>query len=105
MLRHILRNALPPLIVLMTMEMGVAILVEAALSFIGIGLETHVAAWGSMVSEGYKHLFTHPMLSFTPGLAIMLVVFGFNMAGNGPQLYVNNLLRSSVIISLNLKGP
>jgi peptide/nickel transport system permease protein len=68
MLRHIFPNAFPPIIVM---------------SFLGIGIEPPTAAWGGMVSEGYKYLMTNPVLSFAPGIAIMLVVFGFNMVGDG----------------------
>jgi len=83
MLRHILPNSFPPLIVLITMNLGFAILAEAGLSFLGIGIEPPGAAWGAMVSEGYRYLFTHPILSFAPGVAIMLLVFAFNMVGDG----------------------
>ena len=83
MLRHILPNCLPPLIVLITMMMGMTILAEAGLSFLGIGIEEPGAAWGAMVNDGYQYLLTHPILSFAPGLAIMLVVFSYNMVGDG----------------------
>lgn len=81
--RHIIPNALPPLIVLMTMQLGNLILAEAGLSFLGIGIEPPGAAWGAMVNEGYKHLLSNPVLSLAPGLAIMVVVFAFNMVGDG----------------------
>jgi peptide/nickel transport system permease protein len=83
MIRHILPNALPPMIVLITLQLGNLILAEAALSFLGIGIEPPGAAWGSMVADGYKYLATNPVLSFAPGLTIMLVVFAFNMVGDG----------------------
>ncbi len=83
MFRHILPNAFPPLIVLMTMQLGNLILAEAGLSFLGIGIQPPGAAWGAMVNEGYKYLLSNPVLSFAPGLAIMLVVFAFNMVGDG----------------------
>jgi ABC-type dipeptide/oligopeptide/nickel transport system permease subunit len=81
--QHILPNAFPPLIVLMTMQLGNLILAEAGLSFLGIGIEPPGAAWGAMVNDGYRYLLHNPMLSFAPGLAIMLVVFAFNMVGDG----------------------
>jgi ABC-type dipeptide/oligopeptide/nickel transport system permease subunit len=81
--RHILPNAMPPLIVLMTMQLGNLILAEAGLSFLGIGIEPPGAAWGAMVNDGYKHLLRNPVLSLAPGFAIMLVVFAFNMVGDG----------------------
>ena len=83
MLNHVLPNCFPPLIVLMTMQIGAAILAEAGLSFLGIGIEPPAAAWGLMVSDGRIYVMTNPVLSFAPGLAIMLVVFAFNMVGDG----------------------
>lgn len=83
MFGHILPNALPPMIVLITLQLGGLILAEAALSFLGIGIKPPGAAWGSMVSDGYQYLLSNPVLSFAPGLAIMLVVFAFNMVGDG----------------------
>jgi peptide/nickel transport system permease protein len=83
MLGHILPNAFPPLIVLMTMQLGALILAEAGLSFLGIGINPPGAAWGAMVWDGYKYLVSNPALWLAPGLAIMLVVFAFNMVGDG----------------------
>lgn len=83
MLQHILPNCFPVLIVTMTMQMGAAILMEAGLSFLGVGIQPPGAAWGSMVSDGYYYLSTHPVLSLAPGVAIMLLVFAFNMVGDG----------------------
>ncbi len=83
MLRHIVPNCLPPLIVLVTMMLGAVILAEAGLSFLGIGIEAPTAAWGAMVSDGRDYLLSNPILSFAPGVAIMLVVFAFNMVGDG----------------------
>jgi ABC-type dipeptide/oligopeptide/nickel transport system permease subunit len=83
MLRHIVPNAMPPLIVLVTMQIGAAILAEAGLSYLGIGITPPTASWGSMVNDGFKYLLTNPLLSFVPGLAIMVVVFAFNMVGDG----------------------
>jgi peptide/nickel transport system permease protein len=83
MLRHILPNAFPPLIVLMTMQLGTLILAEAALGFLGIGIVPPTAAWGSMVNESYVYLQTNPWLCFAPGICIFLVVFSFNMVGDG----------------------
>ncbi len=82
-LRHVLPNILHPLLVLMTMQLGSLILAEASLSFLGIGIEPPGAAWGAMVNDGYQHLLRNPVLSFAPGLAIMMTVFAFNMVGDG----------------------
>jgi peptide/nickel transport system permease protein len=83
MLKHIFPNAMPPVIVLITMQLGGLILGEAILSFLGIGIKPPGAAWGSMVADGQQYLLTNPWLSFAPGLAIMFVVFAFNMVGDG----------------------
>jgi len=83
MMGHILPNAMPPVIVLVTLQLGGIIMAEAALSFLGIGIKPPGAAWGAMVSDGYRYLLMNPVLSFAPGIAIMLVVFGFNMVGDG----------------------
>ena len=96
MFRHLLPNCFPPLIVLVTLQLGVAILAEAALSFLGLGIEPPGAAWGSMVNEGYKHLLRNPALSFAPGIAIMVVVFAFNMAGDGLRDALDPRLRGTL---------
>jgi peptide/nickel transport system permease protein len=83
MLKHILPNSIMPIVVIMAMMMGAAILSEAGLSFLGVGIEPPGAAWGAMVSDGYRYLLTNPILSFAPGVAVMLVVFSFNMVGDG----------------------
>jgi peptide/nickel transport system permease protein len=83
MIGHILPNALPPIIVLVTLQLGGIIMAEAGLSFLGIGIKPPGAAWGAMVNDGYRYLLTNPILSFAPGIAIMLVVFAFNMVGDG----------------------
>ena len=83
MLSHVLPNALPPMIVLITLQLGGIIMAEAGLSYLGIGIKPPGAAWGAMVNDGYKYLLTNPVLSFAPGIAIMLVVFAFNLLGDG----------------------
>jgi peptide/nickel transport system permease protein len=83
MFRHILPNCFSPLIVVMSMMMGTTILAEAGLSFLGIGIESPTASWGSMINDGREYLLSHPILSFAPGFVIMLVVLSFNMVGDG----------------------
>ena len=83
MLRHIVPNAFPPLMIMVTLQLGTMILAEAGLSFIGVGIQPPAPAWGAMVNTGYPYLFSHPVLSIAPGLAIALVVFAFNMVGDG----------------------
>ena len=96
MLRHILPNCFPPLIVLVTMQMGSAILAEAGLSYIGVGVEPPAASWGLMVNDGRLYLLTNPIISFTPGLAIMFVVFAFNMVGDGLRDALDPRLRGTL---------
>jgi peptide/nickel transport system permease protein len=93
MFNHVLPNCLPPMIVLSTLQLGSIILAEAGLSFLGIGIRPPGAAWGSMVSDGYRFLISNPLLSFAPGLAIMLVVFAFNMVGDGVRDALDPRLR------------
>jgi peptide/nickel transport system permease protein/oligopeptide transport system permease protein len=96
MVRHLVPNCLPPLIVLITMMLGTTILAEAGLSFLGVGIEPPTAAWGSMVNDGREYLLTHPILSFAPGLAIMLTVFAFNMVGDGLRDALDPRLRGTL---------
>lgn len=94
--RHVLPNCLPPLIVLITMQMGAAILAEAGLSFLGVGIEPPGAAWGTMVNDGREYLLTNPLLSCAPGIAIVLVVFSFNMVGDGLRDALDPRLRGTL---------
>jgi ABC-type dipeptide/oligopeptide/nickel transport system permease subunit len=96
MFRHILPNCFSPLIVQMTMMMGLAILIEASLSFLGLGIKPPTAAWGSMVYDGYKYLIMRPILSIAPGGAIMLIVFAFNMVGDGLRDTLDPRLRGAI---------
>ncbi|MDR7542876.1 MAG: ABC transporter permease [Armatimonadota bacterium] len=81
--RHILPNALAPVIVLATLGMATAIIAEAALSFLGLGVQPPTPSWGTMLNEGRAFLRTAPHISTLPGLAIMLTVLGFNFLGDG----------------------
>ena len=96
MFRHLLPNALPPLLVLITMNLGTAILLEATLSFLGIGIAPPTPSWGSMVSGGYKYLLTNAMISFAPGVCILLVVLSFNMVGDGLRDALDPRLRGKI---------
>jgi peptide/nickel transport system permease protein len=96
MLRHVFPNCLPPLIVMITMMMGMTILAEAGLSYLGIGIQAPAAAWGGMISDGYSRITTNPILSFAPGIAIMLVVFAFNMVGDGLRDALDPRLRGTI---------
>jgi peptide/nickel transport system permease protein len=83
MFRHLLPNALPPIIVQTTLQLGFLIIAEAGLSYLGIGINPPTAAWGSMIREGVDYLRSYPILTLVPGIAVILAVFGFNLVGDG----------------------
>jgi len=96
MFRHLLPNCFPPLIVMVTMVLGEVILAEAGLSFLGVGVEAPIAAWGSMISDGRNYLLRAPILSFAPGFALMMAVFGFTMVGDGLRDALDPRLRGII---------
>jgi len=96
MFRHVLPNCLSSLIVQVTLTIGGAILMEASLSFLGLGIAPPAAAWGAMVYDGYRYLTTYPVLSFAPGLAVMIVVLAFNMVGDGLRDALDPRLRGII---------
>ena len=96
LIRHIVPNCFSPILVMITMMMGTTILAEAGLSFIGIGITPPTPAWGSMVTDGRNYLLTNPMLSIAPGVAIMLLVFSFNMVGDGLRDALDPRLRGVI---------
>jgi peptide/nickel transport system permease protein len=80
--RHLAPNTLNTLVVLITLQVGYVIIVEAALSFLGAGIPPPTPAWGSMIAEGRDFVTSAWWVSFLPGLAIMLVVLAFNLLGD-----------------------
>ncbi|MEA4846733.1 MAG: ABC transporter permease [Clostridiaceae bacterium] len=82
-LRHILPNAIGPIIVQATLNMGTTILGIAALSFIGLGIQPPTPEWGSMLSDARSQMRYYPYLVVVPGIAIMLAVMSFNLIGDG----------------------
>jgi peptide/nickel transport system permease protein len=82
-LRHILPNTLAPIIVIATLGIGTTILLEAGLSFLGLGVQPPTASWGSMVNDGRDAMITAWWISTFPGLAIVLTVVCFNLLGDG----------------------
>lgn len=94
--KHLLPNCFPSLIVMFTMNLGSAIMMEASLSYLGIGITPPTPAWGSMVSEGYKYLLTNPMVSIIPGLCVLLVVVSFNILGDGLRDAIDPRLRGKL---------
>lgn len=83
MIRHILPNAIAPILVYATMSIGGAILSEAALSFLGLGVQPPTPSWGRMIEEGRAFMTSDPMLVVWPGLAILSTVLAFTLLGDG----------------------
>jgi peptide/nickel transport system permease protein len=83
MLLHIWPNVTAPVIVQASLMMAMAIVVEASLSFLGLGVEPPTSSWGSMLHVGYQYMFQAPWLSFFPGAAIFTTVLGLNLLGDG----------------------
>jgi peptide/nickel transport system permease protein len=94
-LRHVLPNAFAPILVIATVWLGNAIVIEAALSFLGLGTPPPTPTWGGMLSaEGRRNLETAPYLAIFPGLAISIVVLAFNMLGDALRDLVDPRLRN-----------
>jgi peptide/nickel transport system permease protein len=95
-LKHILPNCLAPIIVFATMRMATAILSTASLSYLGLGAQPPTPEWGAMIAAGQDFMWTSPHMTIIPGVAIMLVVFAFNVVGDGlrdaldPNMDLNN---------------
>ncbi|MGZ9810875.1 ABC transporter permease [Pseudoroseicyclus sp. H15] len=83
MFDHILRNALAPIIVQSTLTAGTVVLSAASLSFLGLGAQPPLPEWGAMMSEGRNFIGVNVYLSLFPGLAVMVMVLGFNLLGDG----------------------
>jgi peptide/nickel transport system permease protein len=81
--RHVIPTALPAVVVQATLGMAGAIIGEAALSFLGLGVQPPTPSWGTMLNGGRAHLLDAPHLTIFPGLAIALLVLGFNFVGDG----------------------
>ena len=81
-LKHILPNSIAPVIVQATLSMGYAVLTEAALGFIGVGVQPPTPTWGSMLQQAFPMLDRQPLLSIVPGVAIFLLVLAFNFVGD-----------------------
>lgn len=82
--KHILPNVMGPVIVIAASNFATAIIIEAGLSFLGVGVQPPQPSWGLMIKENYNFIITNnPMLALTPGIAIMVLVLAFNLLGNG----------------------
>ncbi|MGH9669602.1 MAG: ABC transporter permease [Terriglobales bacterium] len=94
--RHILPNIIQPVIVQAAIGMAGAVLAEATMSFLGLGVPPPVASWGSMLNDGRAHLFDAPHLVLFPAAAIMLTVLAFNFIGDGLRDYLDPRSRIEV---------
>jgi peptide/nickel transport system permease protein len=81
--KHVLPNMIPPLFVQATLTVATAIIVEASLSFLGLGQRPPAPSWGSMLNEAQRFLPTQPLMALWPGLAIFMVVMSINIVGDG----------------------
>ena len=89
MIRHILPNILQPLLVQAAVGMAAAVLAEATLSFLGLGVQPPTPTWGAMLNDARSHLFESPYLMFFPATALALCVFSFNLIGDGLRDYLD----------------
>jgi ABC-type dipeptide/oligopeptide/nickel transport system permease subunit len=96
MFRHLLPNSLAPMMVLMSVNLGTAILMEATLSYLGIGILPPAATWGIEVSSGQRFILSHPILPFAPCIAITILVLAFNMVGDGLRDALDPRLRGTL---------
>jgi peptide/nickel transport system permease protein len=99
LVRHILPNILPPVLVQATIGMAGAILAESTLSFLGLGVLAPMPSWGSMLNDGRSHLFDAPHLVIFPALAVMVAVLAFNLLGDALRDWMDPRLRSYLIVT------
>lgn len=92
--QHILRNALPPIIVFATLQTGQMIIFASALSFLGLGVQPPTPDWGSMANDGRNSMLVAPWVTTLPGLAIFAVSVGFNLLGDGLRDALDPTLRA-----------
>jgi peptide/nickel transport system permease protein len=91
--RHVLPNVMAPLIVQTTLALSTAILAEATLSFLGLGIQPPAPSWGTMLGTGRKYMELAPWVAIFPGAAVMLLVLGFNLLGDGLRDVLDPRLR------------
>lgn len=92
--RHMVPNAIAPVLVSATIGVASAILTESALSFLGFGVQPPYATWGNILADGKDFIFDAPWLFFIPGMAILIVVLAFNLVGEGLREALNPRLRN-----------
>jgi peptide/nickel transport system permease protein len=91
--RYVLPNVMAPLIVQISVSLSLAILSESALSFLGLGTQPPTPSWGNMLSEGRQFMEIAPWNAIFPGMAIMIIVLGFNLLGDGLRDLLDPRLR------------
>jgi ABC-type dipeptide/oligopeptide/nickel transport system permease subunit len=91
-LRHVLPNALPPVVVQATLGLGATLLTAAGLGFLGLGVQPPTPEWGAMLGEGRSYIFSNSNLATFPGVAIFMTVLAFNLAGDGLRDALDPLL-------------
>ena len=89
LVRHLLPNVLPPVVVLATLNMGTLVLSISTLSFLGLGAQAPSPEWGAMINDARNFMHTEPRLMLLPGTAIALTVLGFNLLGDGLRDYLD----------------
>ncbi|HUY74682.1 MAG TPA: ABC transporter permease [Candidatus Dormibacteraeota bacterium] len=92
---HVLPNIVSPVIVISTLQVGRMLLLEAGLSFLGLGVPEPLPAWGTMLADGYRNIFTDSYLTTIPGIAITITVFGVNLLGDGLRRALDPHLRGT----------
>jgi peptide/nickel transport system permease protein len=95
-LRHIWPNSTAPVIVAASLSLGIAVLAEASLSFLGVGVRPPTPTWGGMLNQSFALIYTEPWLSFFPGAAIFLLTLSFNLLGDGLRDALDPRLRRSI---------
>jgi len=98
MRRHILPNAVAPILVAITITVGTAILIETGVSFLGLGVQPPTASWGKELRIGFTYLETAPLFSLAPGLMISLAVVAFNFVGDGLRDALDPRLRGAGLV-------
>jgi peptide/nickel transport system permease protein len=96
LLRHLLPNSFPTLIVLFTINLGNGVLTESTLSYLGVGIGAPTASWGSMVSDIYPYLLRAPWLIIAPSACIILIIISFNVVGDGLRDALDPRLRGKL---------
>lgn len=96
MFKHLLPNCFATIIVMFSSGVGVAIMIEAGLAYLGVGISAPTPAWGTMVSEGYNYLMFKPMLALAPGIALMLLIISLSVVGDGLRDALDPRLRGKL---------